>query len=170
MIRRLVFRLLLLTVLLLPASLLAQLQQLGWIGGQIHIVGGDFPPGQIMVELRLHDTTINSVYADAQGRFAFNNLEGETYHIVINDDAYHPVNELVNLRPEAPYANLQIFLRPREEKKKDDPLGARASGSNPNLVDPADYNKRFPRKAVKEYERGVNAEHKGRAGRSHRAL
>ena len=161
MIRRLVSRLLLLTVLLPPAVLLAQLQQLGWIGGQIHVVGADLPPRQIMVELRLHDAAINSVYADAQGRFTFNSLEGETYHIVINDDAYYPVNELVNLRPEAPYTNLQIFLRPREEQKKDDPLGARASGSNPNLVDPGDYNKRFPKKAVKEYERGVSAEHKG---------
>ncbi len=40
MIRRLVSRLLLLTVLLLPAVLFAQLQQLGWISGQIHVVGG----------------------------------------------------------------------------------------------------------------------------------
>ena len=38
---------------------------------------------------------------------------------------------------------------------------ARPSGSNPYLVDPADYNKRFPKKALKEYERGIDAERKG---------
>ena len=36
------------------------------------------------------------------------------------------------------------------------------SGGNPYLVDPADYNKRFPKKALKEYERGLDDEHKGK--------
>jgi tetratricopeptide (TPR) repeat protein len=162
MIRRLFPRLLLATALLLPIALFAQLQQVGGIGGQLHLAGGELPPRQIMVELRLHQTTINSVYADAQGHFNFNGLEGETYHVVINDEAYYPVDELVNLRPDSPYANLQVFLRPREPQKTDDPLGARALGGNPYLVDPADYNQRFPKKAVKEYQRGVDAEHKGK--------
>ncbi len=141
--------------------LLAQLELLGAISGQLRMASGDTPSHQIMVELQLHSTTINAVYADAQGRYGFNNLPGNTYHVVIHDEAYYPVDELVNLRPENPNTYLQIFLRPREQPKKDDPLGARASGGNPYLVDPGDYNKRFPKKAVKEYERGVSAEHKG---------
>lgn len=115
-----------------------------------------------MVELRLHDNTINSTYTDSQGHFGFGNLVGNPYHIVVNDEAYYPVDELVDLRPEAPVANLQIFLRPRENTKKEDPLGIRALGGNPYLVDPSDYNKRFPKKAVKEYERGVDAAHNGK--------
>ncbi len=146
--------------LLLPGALFAQLQQLGGIGGRIRTANGDLLPHQIMVELRLHGATVNSVYADADGRFGFGGLEGETYHIVIKDEAYYPVDERVVLRPEAPNVQVQILLRPREVTTKDDPIGARASGSNPALVNPADYNKRFPRKAVKEYERGVNAEHR----------
>jgi tetratricopeptide (TPR) repeat protein len=154
-------RLVLPFMLLHACALFAQLAQLGGIGGQIRTASGDSPPHQIVVELRLRGATVNSVYADAEGRFAFASLEGETYHVVINDEAYYPVDELVNLRPEAPYALVQIVLRPREELKKDDPISSRASGGNPYLVDPADYNKRFPKKAVKEYERGVGAEHKG---------
>jgi tetratricopeptide (TPR) repeat protein len=147
--------------LLFPGALFSQLQLLGAIGGRIRTANGDSLPHPIMVELRLRGGTVNSVYADAEGRFTFGSLEGNPYRVVINDEAYYPVDELVNLRPEAPYALLQITLRPRQETRKGDPMGARASGSNPNLVNPADYNKRFPRKAVKEYERGVNAEHKG---------
>src|SRR5207244_11923783 len=37
--------------------------------------------------------------------------------------------------------------------------GTRAQGGNPYLVDPADYNKRFPKKAIKEYEKGLDADH-----------
>jgi len=150
-------------ILLLPGTLYSQLQLLGEIGGRIRTASGDSPPRAIMVELRLRGATVNSVYTDAEGRFAFPSLEGETYHVVINDEAYYPVDELVGLRPEAPYAAVQVTLRPRADKKKDDPIGARALGSNPYLVDPADYNKRFPKKAVKEYERGVGAEHKGKS-------
>jgi Flp pilus assembly protein TadD len=163
MIRRLsLYPGLLLPFMLLHAcTLFAQLPVLGSIGGEIQIARGDFPPHQIMVELRLHGGAVNSVYTDAKGSFSFNNLNANPYHVVINDEGYYPVDELVVVSADAPNRIVQIVLRPREETRKDDPMGARASGSNPDLVNPADYNKRFPKKAVKEYERGVNAEHKG---------
>jgi Flp pilus assembly protein TadD len=162
MIRRLLHGLLLPLALLLPGTLLAQVEQSGNITGEIRISKGDFPTHQILIELRLHGGTVNSVYADMQGHFGFDNLGGNTYHIVINDEAYDPVDEQVVVSPYAPNTFVQITLRPREERKKSDPMGARASGSNPDLVSPADYNKRFPKKAIKEYERGVDAEHKGK--------
>ncbi len=113
------------------------------------------------MELRLRGATVNSVYADAQGQFSFSNLPPNSYRIVIEDEAYYPVDVEAVVNPEVPITVVQIHLHPREAPKKDDPINARASGGNPYLVDPGDYNKRFPRKAVKEYERGVNAEHKG---------
>jgi tetratricopeptide (TPR) repeat protein len=163
MIRRLYPRLLLALALLLPGTLVGQIQVLGKIFGQIRIARGDSPPHQIMVELRLHGATVESMYADMQGHYGFMNLQANEYHVIINDEAYYPVDERVAVNPDVqPYNMLQIILRPREDQKKADPMGARASGSNPDLVNPADYNKRFPKKAVKEYERGVDAEHKGR--------
>ena len=163
MIRRLDLypRLLLPFIALHACTVLAQLQLQGSIGGRIRTANGDSLPHPIMVELRLRGAAVNSVYADAEGRFSFAGLEGETYHVVIHDEAYYPVDELVNLRPEATYALVQIILRPRQEQRKNDPMGARAFGSNPNLVNPEDYNKRFPKKAVKQFERAVNAEQKG---------
>ena len=52
---------------------------------------------------------------------------------------------------------VQVRLVPRANATKDS-LPGRVAGSNPALVDTADYNKRFPKKAVKEYEKGLESE------------
>ncbi len=162
--------LLLLFLMFLSCELPAQLQLLGNIAGRILVAGGDVPPHQVLVELRLRGATVNSVYADMRGQFSFGALQPNPYHIVIEDDAYYPVDVEAVVNPEIPTTMVQIRLLPREETKKDDPVGARASGTNPNLVNPADYNKRFPKKAVKEYERGRECRAQRGTGRSHRAL
>src|SRR5271167_240282 len=121
-------------------------QDSGRIIGQIHIVKGDFPPRPVLVELQLRGATINSAYADSQGRFGFYQLESNPYHIIVNDEDFYPVDELANLNLEqSQFAMAQIYLRPRE-KKTADPLAKQAAGSNPYIVDPADYNQRFPKK------------------------
>jgi tetratricopeptide (TPR) repeat protein len=153
--------LLLLLLVFLSHTLPAQLQPLGNVMGRLQVANGDVPSHQVLVELRLRGATMDSVYADAQGYFSFAGLEPNPYHIVINDEAYYPVDVREDVNPETPNNRVQIYLRAREEPKKNDPISARSSGANPYLVDPADYNKRFPKKAVKEFERGVNAEHKG---------
>ena len=148
--------------LLLPGLLLAQQPQLGNISGQVRIAGGDYPPRPILVELRLHGASVSSEYTDTHGYFSFSALEPNLYHVVVNDEDYYPAEERALIISEAPNAVLLITLRPREEKKKADAVGARAAGSNPYLIDPADYNKRFPKKALKEYERGLDAERNGK--------
>ena len=163
MIRRLCLypSLLLLFLVFLSRTLPAQLQPLGNVTGRLQVAGGDVPSHQVLVELRVRGATMNSVYADAEGYFSFAGLLPDAYHIVINDEAYYPVDVREDVNPETPNNRVQIYLRARQAPKKNDPIDARASGGNPYLVDPADYNKRFPKKAVKEFERGVNAEHKG---------
>jgi tetratricopeptide (TPR) repeat protein len=105
---------------------------------------------------------MDSAYADVEGHFHFENLPGGEYYLIINDDAFYPVSERVQVNPDVnPYTLVQITLNPKAESHKDDPLGPRASGGNPYLVDPADYNKRFPKQALKAYKRGLDAEHKG---------
>jgi tetratricopeptide (TPR) repeat protein len=161
MVRKRYPRIFLALALLLPGTLVGQVQILGRIIGQVRAPGGDVPSRQIMVELRLHGGTVESVYTDNGGRFGFSNLQANGYRIVINDEEYYPVEERADVNPDVmPYTRVLIYLRAREEKK-DDPKSARPSGSNPYLVDPADYNKRFPKKALKEYERGIDAERKG---------
>jgi len=147
----------------LSCPLHAQLQQFGRIVGQIRVLRGDSPGRRILVELQHRGAAMDSVYADSQGHFGFANLPGGEYHVIVNDETYFPADERVNVNPDVnPYTMVQIILRPHENVNKDDPMGARASGGNPYLVDPSDYSKRFPKKALKEYERGVDAEHKGK--------
>ena len=147
-------------------SSLAFAQQAGRIIGQIRVQKGDFPPHPILVELQLHNATINSTYADGEGHFGFYELESNPYHIVVNDEDFYPVDEIANLNlEESQFAMVQIQLRPRE-KKTTDPLPKQPAGSNPFIVDPGDYEKRFPKKAVKEYEKGLESEKKGEKGKA----
>jgi len=122
-----------------------------------------------MVELTLRGAAINTIYADTEGRFGFFNLAANPYHVIIRDDDYYPVDELANVDPiAAPFTMIQISLRPREkEKTPSDPAGRRAGGSNPYLIDPTEYNRRFPKKAIKSFEKGLQA---ARAGKSQDAI
>jgi tetratricopeptide (TPR) repeat protein len=126
------------------------------------VTKGDFPPHPILVELQLRGSTVNSVYADDQGRFGFYNLEANPYHVTIHDPAFHDVDELANVNPiVASFNMVQISLTPRDDVKQV-PASNRAVGSNPYLVDPADYNRRFPKNAVKEFDHGVQADREGK--------
>jgi tetratricopeptide (TPR) repeat protein len=114
-----------------------------------------------MVELRLRGSAIRSIYSDVQGQFSFASLFPNSYQVFINDDEYYPAEERANISSEDPNIVLQINLRPREKATKD-LIPPRPSGGNPFLVDPADYNKRFPKKAVKEYQKGLENEQNGK--------
>jgi tetratricopeptide (TPR) repeat protein len=143
-------------------SALAFPQDNGRVIGQVRVVRGDFPSHAVMVELQLHGATVTSMYTDGEGRFGFYELQSNLYHVIVNDADYYPVDEQVNLNlMESQFAMAQIQLRPRE-KKNADPLDRQVAGSNPFIVDPAEYNKRFPKKAVKEYDKGLEAEQQGK--------
>jgi Flp pilus assembly protein TadD len=162
MIRRLYSCIFVVLASLLPGTLLGQVQTLGRIIGQVRAPRGDVPPHQILVELRLHGGVVESVYTDGGGRFGFSNLSANGYRVVITDEDYYPVEERADVVPDVmPYTRVQITLRPRDGKQNTDPVGPRASGGSPFLVDPADYNKRFSKRALKEYKRGVDAERQG---------
>ena len=135
---------------------------LGRIIGQLRVTKGDFPPHPILVELQLRGSSLNEAYADDQGRFGFYNLEANPYHIVINDPGFKTVDELANVNPlVSPFIMVQIILTPRDDVKQA-PAPNRNAGSNPHMVDTADYNRRFPKSAVKEFDRGVQADREGK--------
>ncbi len=144
----------------LPIALHGQAaNQTGKIIGLIKVLRGDFPANPVLVTLEARGAPIQSVYADGQGRFAFGNLLGNLYTVSINDDAYEALSVSVSVNPDFVATNfVQLTLVPREGKKKEDPLQNRVAGSNPYMVDPAEYYKRFPKKTIKEFEKGVNAE------------
>jgi tetratricopeptide (TPR) repeat protein len=141
----------------------AQQNQLGKIVGTIRVLKADFPPHPVLVSLEMRGSPIGSAYCDDQGRFGFYSLIANSYRVSISDAAYEPAGETVQVDPQnAPTNFVQITLVPAP-KNNQDPISGRLEGSNPYLVDPAEYNRQFPKKTVKEFEKGVDADHKGKA-------
>jgi tetratricopeptide (TPR) repeat protein len=154
------------TLVLTCLSLLVYLpslwaQQYGSIVGEVRVNKGEFP-GRLLVELQLHGSPINSVYTDEQGKFGFGPLGSNLYHIIIRDERFYPVDERVILDLSINATQMvQVHLTRREEVKKNSPL-QRGSGSNPYMVDLAEYRRQFPKKTVKEFQKGVDADAKGK--------
>jgi len=153
----------LLAVLVIPTQLTAQQNQLGKIIGNVRVVRGDFPPHPVLISLEMRGSPIETKYSDDQGRFGFYSLVPNQYRVVINDDAYEPVSQTTEVNPATSPVNFVEFtLVPRSNGKKD-PLSGRVEGSNPYLIDPAEYYRKFPKKTLKEFEKGVDADHQGKA-------
>jgi tetratricopeptide (TPR) repeat protein len=156
------FPLLLLGHFLFIVSSLTAQQSMGRIIGQVRVAKGDFPSQPILVELQLRGSTMNSVYTDDQGRFGFYNLEANPYHVMIHDPAFRDVDELANVNPlVATFNMVQIQLDAKEDEKQLSPAGPKA-GSNPYMINTADYNRNFPKGALKEFDRGVKSDRAGK--------
>jgi Flp pilus assembly protein TadD len=150
-------------LLALPNQLCAQQNQLGKIIGNVRLVKGDFPLHPVLINLDMRGSPINSAYCDDQGRFGFYSLVANEYHVSVNDEGYEPVGQTVNVNPQTSPMNFVEFRLVPRPSAKNDPLPGRVEGSNPYLVDPAEYYRQFPRKTVKEFEKGVDADHKGKS-------
>jgi len=113
------------------------------------------------VELQFRGAPVSSVYTDAQGKFGFGPLETNLYHVVIRDERFYPVDEhaLLDLAISATLM-VQIHLTVKPPDKKDDSVH-RGEGGNPNLVDAKDYRRNVPKAALKEFDKGVEADRKG---------
>jgi tetratricopeptide (TPR) repeat protein len=106
--------------------------------------------------------TISTTYTDNQGHFGFYALPAGAYHVTVQEDGYQPVSERINVNPAfSPTTVVQVTLNPRSESASD-PLANRVEGNNPNLIDPKEYTEKFPKEAVKEYEKGLRESNKGR--------
>jgi hypothetical protein len=159
--------LLLLLVLLVsfavPHELSAQApNSLGKIIGTVRVVKGDFPVHPVLISLEMRDSPIGKAYCDDQGRFGFYALVANLYRVSVDDDAYEPVSETTEVNPSVSTINfVQISLVPRAGAKKD-PLPGRVEGSNPYLIDPAEYSREFPKNTLKEFHKAVDAERHNR--------
>jgi len=160
---RLLVRSVLLILLLIARPLHSQVGVVGKIIGNVRVSRGDFPDHPVLVSVEMRGSVVSSTFTDGQGRFGFYNLLANPYKITVNDDAYEFFSVDVNLNPDnAPMNFVQVTLVPRADAKKD-PLPGRVAGSNPALVDSAEYNRQFSKKTLKEFEKGVVADRKGNA-------
>jgi len=155
--RNLILACLVFFLLFQVTALRAQQGGVGSIIGELQLSRGDFP-GSIFVELQFRGATITSVYSDDQGKFGFTGLGSDPYHVVIHDKRFYPVDQLVVLDTSISALSIaQIVLTPREPVKTER-LPNHAQGSNPYLIDPSEYRRHFPRGAIKEFDRGVEAD------------
>jgi len=152
----------LLVCVVFPTQLRAQQNQLGKIIGNVRVAKGDFPPHVVLISLEMRGSPIESVYSDDQGRFGFYSLVPNSYRVSIDDDAYESVSATTEVNPATSPVNfVELSLVPRSNSQKD-PLPGRVGGSNPYLIDPAEYYRHFPKKTVKEFEKGVESGHRGK--------
>ena len=148
--------------LAIPGQICAQQQyQLGKIIGNVRVTKGDFPRYPVLISLEMRGSPIENSYCDDQGRFGFYNLVANEYRVSVDDDSYEPFSATVNVDPALAVQNfVEIRLTPRVKDKKGSPDG-RLEGSNPYLVDPAVYLSHFPKKTLKEFDKGREADQRG---------
>ena len=134
-------------------------ESLGNIVGRVRVIRGDAPPQRILVFLDLNRTPMDSTYTDSQGQFGFHNLQPNTYEVRIDDEQYQPVRLTADIHPISlsPTVMLDIQLTPKNSPNNT-AADSRQHGSNPNLMDVRELSKEFPRKAVKEFEKGIEAD------------
>lgn len=132
----------------------------GQVSGNIHGVlrvdYGDPPQQRVLIKLQLHGQVVSSAYPDAQGRFEFDALDLNYYHLIIEHQDYYPVDELLQGNA------VEVNLVPRTSPPREDPLPKEVSGSNPHIVDLNEYTKHFPKNAIQEYRRGLKAQKHGK--------
>src|SRR5207244_7638246 len=146
-----------LVFLIMSASTFQVQIGVGNIIGELHLSRGDFP-GRIFIELQLRGATLASAYSDDEGKFGFYGLGSNPYHVVIHDERFYPVDKLVELNTSISATSMaQISLTPRETTERE-PLLNREPGSNPHLIEPSEYQRHFPKNAIKEFDKGVEAD------------
>jgi Tfp pilus assembly protein PilF len=144
---------------------LATAQQLseGNIVGRIRVVRGDFPANNVMVVLQARGAQVDTVYTDGEGKFVFEGLLANVYHIVIQEKGYQPIDLAVNLDPSIQHV-MYVYpeLVPVEDQVKPVKTDKRPEGSNPAIVDLSALLSRFPKDAQKHYEKATDLQSKGK--------
>lgn len=149
-------------------SPIAQAQQnvqtLGSIIGHLRVPRGEAPAEPVLVLLQVHGGTMDSVYADSQGTYGFHNLPPNPYTVVVNDEHYQPEQRQAVILPSSlsPVVFVDIDLTPRPNPNNEEKVPAKSQGANPNLTDVREYTKKFPKPAVKEFEKGAKADEAGK--------
>ena len=143
---------------------LAQQQQiLGSIIGHVRAAAGDVPLQGVLVTLELRGAPTDSVYTDSQGTFGFHNLGPNPYTVVVNDDHYQPtqMTAVIESEPATPMIFLEVRLVPKISSNGASDSGNKLPASNRNMTDVRDYSSRFPKNALKEFEKGRDADANG---------
>ncbi len=132
----------------------------GSIVGRVRIAPGNELKSPVMISLQTRGAAIASVYTDNEGSFGFNGLTANTYHVVIQEKEYLPVDETVPIEPiTSPMRYITIYLTQRETKKAQDPS---VIGGNARLAASTQFTQQISKRARKEYDKGVRSDKDGK--------
>ena len=156
--------LLTLPFLFLPCSTAQQQANTdGAIVGQLRVARGGFLPDNVLVVLQTQGAQVGTTYADGEGKFYFEGLPGNVYHLVILEKGFQPLDIAVNVNPLVQHINhTYVELVPVDEKVKPRKTPGDVKGSNPAMVDPATLLSRFPKEAQKHYEKATELQQRGK--------
>lgn len=141
----------------LASNPVSQAQQVvGSIIGHVSVAHGGAPAQRLLVSLELHGATIDSVFTDSQGTFGFHGLAPNSYSIVFDDEHYERFQKelVIDATMMAPTVIAQIALIPKKLTQS----AAKPTGANPAITDVREYAARFPKAAVKEFEKGLRSD------------
>lgn len=152
-------------VLILPLFLSpawAQQQAVsGTLVGQLQVARGGFPPANVLVLLLTRGAQAGTAFADGEGKFSFEDLPANLYHVVIREKDYRPVDVTVDVNPSVQRtAYVHIELVPNDSGSA--PTGGGLKGSNPAMVDPSAMLSKFPKDARKHYEKAQQLQEEGK--------
>ncbi len=138
---------------------LGSAQQVWAIIGTIETSHGELPDRAILVTLQFRGNTIATTFSDSEGKFSFSELLANAYHILVDDERFRPIDQLVEVNPMLTTPTMvRINLTPREVRN----AVATAAGSNPNMVNSAELTRQIPKAAIKEFDKGAKSDKEGR--------
>ena len=133
--------------------------------GEIRVSRGGSLPTNVMVVLKTRGAQAAVTYADGEGKFSFEGLLANVYHVVIQEETFQPFDVAVNVNPNVQHITyVYPELVPVEDQSKP-AKNSDMKGGNPAMVHPSTLSSRYPKDARKHYERAsqLQAEGKQRA-------
>lgn len=154
-----------LSLFLLVSAHGQQSSNTGTIVGQLRIARVGFASQQMLVTIDRGGARAGTVYTDGQGKFAFEDLPGNLYHITVKEEGYQPATISVPLNPSVQHVvYVTIELTPVETTADGKTVQGTIAGSNPSIVDESALLNNFPKDARKEYEKATKLRGEGKRG------
>jgi len=135
----------------------------GTIVGELRVARANFPPTRVLMTLERSGAQAGSVYTDGEGRFSFEDVPGNLYHIVAHQEGFRPVDVAVALNPSVQHVlYVHIELIPEETASDIHSKPEGLAGGNPAMVHLSALLSNFPRHARKQYERAARLQKQGK--------
>jgi tetratricopeptide (TPR) repeat protein len=148
-----------LLILWLGCTLSLPAQQGYSIAGSVMTFHGDTPDQRILVTLQFRGSTIATTFSDSEGKFSFSELAPNTYRVLMTDDKYLPIDQLVEINPLIVSPTfVRLSLIPKRNSDAEAGIG---DGDNRHTVSSAQL-RLPPSAAQKEFDRAIKCEKEGK--------